>query len=133
VLNDGLRDVWKVFWPLLGASLLVGMALFVGTLFLIVPGIILYFGFTFVAPVVVLERSDAVGALGRSWKLATGRKGKIFLVFLIFAMMVGCTSAGLTMVLLLSGAIGDSLASTVLQTLISQAVSVLATPIWYIT
>lgn len=70
--------------PLLGTQMLVGMAVMLGFLLLIVPGIIFSLWFMLVAPVVVLERMAGATAMGRSKELMKGNLGKGFgLSFLV--------------------------------------------------
>ncbi|MBV9945265.1 MAG: hypothetical protein JOZ69_00265, partial [Myxococcales bacterium] len=66
------------FWPLLGATLLASIALLVGFLLFIVPGIILAMGIGFYAYFVVDARTGALDGLKASWNATRGQKGAIF-------------------------------------------------------
>jgi hypothetical protein len=75
------------FLPLIGASIVVGLAVVVGTLLCCIPGI--YFGivFAFVGQVVVLERLGVGEALNRSWTLVTGHWWRVFGVLLLIGII----------------------------------------------
>ena len=63
-------------------SVLSALVVFFGLILLIVPGVVLACGLAMATPVLVLESSgSATDAMGRSWALSRGSKGKIFLVF----------------------------------------------------
>lgn len=99
-----LRSAAPVIAPLIGAGLLAGLAIGVGFLLLVVPGLILLTIWAVIAPVIVIERTGIFKAFGRSRELVRGNGwrvfGVIFIVFLITA-FVG----------LLLGALGASIAS----------------------
>jgi phosphoglycerol transferase MdoB-like AlkP superfamily enzyme len=59
-------------------SLYLMSVFFVGTLLLIVPGLIAMAGFAVAAPVVAVEETAASRALLRSWELTRGRKRRAF-------------------------------------------------------
>jgi hypothetical protein len=72
------------FLPLLGASILVGLIVFVGILLCCVPGIYFMIIYAFVAQVVVLERLGVGEALSRSSALVSGYWWRVFgVLFLI--------------------------------------------------
>jgi uncharacterized membrane protein len=75
----------KLGWVLL-AILLSSLAVFLGLIALLVPGIILYVRYSFAIPAVVVEGQRG-GALGRSWRLSKGLAwhifGTLFLAFII--------------------------------------------------
>jgi hypothetical protein len=72
------------FLPLLGASLVVGLIVFVGIMLCCVPGIYFMIVYAFVAQVVVLERLGVGEALGRSSGLVNGYWWRVFgVLFLI--------------------------------------------------
>jgi hypothetical protein len=97
-IQDGRRDnsiqdlidaAWPVVLSLIGAGILAGIAIGIGFLFLLVPGLILLTIWSVIAPVIVIERSGVMDAFGRSRKLVKGNGwqvfGVIFIVFLITA------------------------------------------------
>jgi len=97
-----LRSVEPVFWPLVGVSILFGIAVGIGFVLLIIPGLILMVIWSVVAPVTVLERPGVFAAFGRSRELVRGNGWNVFgvivIVFLIVAVisvLVGVAASGL--------------------------------------
>ena len=97
-----LRSVESVFWPLVGVSIVFGLALAIGFVLFIVPGLVLLVIWSVVAPVTVLERPGVFAAFGRSRQLVRGNGWNVFgvivivfvIVFLI-SIVVGIAASGL--------------------------------------
>jgi hypothetical protein len=86
-LEDGRRDqelsslfrgVAPVFWQLLAVSILAAIAIAIGFVLLIIPGLILITIWSVVAPVVVLEKPGVFAAFGRSRELVRGYGWPVF-------------------------------------------------------
>jgi hypothetical protein len=94
---DLVRSVEPVFWPLVAVSILFGLALAVGFLLLIIPGLILMVIWSVVAPVTVLERPGVGAAFGRSRDLVRGNGWQVFgvIVLVFLAVAVASVAAGL--------------------------------------
>ena len=75
-LSDVLRQAVLAFPRVLLVGILAGVLIFLGSLLLIVPGLILALMFAVAAPVAVVERR-AASALRRSHELTQGHKGAI--------------------------------------------------------
>ncbi|MDE3134750.1 MAG: hypothetical protein KGL15_11845 [Acidobacteriota bacterium] len=97
-----LRSVEPVFWPLVGVSILFGMALAIGFVLFIVPGLVLLVIWSVAAPVTVLERPGVLAAFGRSRRLVRGNGWNVFgvivMVFVIVSLVsiaAGIAGAGL--------------------------------------
>jgi len=103
--------------PVLGTSLLVGLAIVVGLVALVVPGVILMCGLAVAAPAAVVERTSGTSAMGRSWSLTKGSKGSIFLAYLLYGLFGGLVSFALTLGIG-DASLGASLASRALQLVI---------------
>ncbi len=129
-LGDAIREALHVFWPLLGASLLSGLAVLAGTMFFFVPGVIVYLGLAFLAPVVVIERTRAVEALGRSWQLTRGRKLKVLVALLLVAVIFMAVFGGAALLAALAGLFVGDFGRQIIEQVLSQVMSVLVTPIW---
>jgi uncharacterized membrane protein len=84
-LGLAFSRVWKLFVAGLAKYLVIGL----GAILFIVPGIIAACGYAVVVPVVILEQvGSGTDALGRSWTLTKGYKGKAFrLGVAIFALI----------------------------------------------
>ena len=111
-VQDGRRDstvgdlidaTWPVVLPLIGVAILAGIAIAIGFLLLVVPGLILLTIWAVIAPVIVVEHSGVMDSFGRSRELVRGNGwqvfGVIFVVFLITAVVgaiLGAIGAGIS-------------------------------------
>ena len=77
----------------LGVAVLGGLAVALGFLALIVPGIWLIVGFSVAVPVLLLERTGPVAALRRSLRLVSGRWWATAAVLLLGQLLVGLVGA----------------------------------------
>ena len=64
--------------PLIGAGILAGLAIGIGLILLIVPGLILLTIWAGIAPVIVVEKSPVMAAFGRSRELVRGNGWQVF-------------------------------------------------------
>lgn len=84
-------------------NLLYGIAVVIGLILIIIPGIYLLVRFAFVGPVVVLERSGIGAAFSRSSFLVNGSWWRVFgiglLIFILFALSSGVLAVVLRSVL----------------------------------
>jgi len=101
-LQDGRRDsspgqLLRAVAPFLGQLILVGfvagIAIVLGLVLLIVPGLILITIWAVFVPVIVLEHPPGLGALGRSRELVRGSGWQVFAVLLVLFVLVGLVSA----------------------------------------
>lgn len=84
-LGYAFGRIWKLFVAGLAKYLLIGLA----SLLLFVPGIIVWCGYAVVVQVVVLERIESgTDALGRSWTLTKGYKGKALGLGLVVMLLI---------------------------------------------
>jgi hypothetical protein len=86
-LATGLRN----FLPLIGVMILFALAVALGFVLLIVPGIMIACAWCVVAPAVVADRTGVFGAFGRAAELTRGNRWLIFglfvLLFVIFMVL----------------------------------------------
>ncbi len=96
-IGDLIRSVEPVFWPLVAVSILFGLAVGIGFILLIIPGLILLTIWSVVAPVTVLERPGPFAAFGRSRELVRGNGWRVFgvIVIVFLAVAVLSLAAGL--------------------------------------
>lgn len=113
-LNDLFERVKPVLVPLIFTGLLGGLFVMIGSLFLLVPGIILWVHFIAAAPIVVVENVTYMDALKRSWNLIKGNAWMVFLIeivlfaaLVIAGMILGVVGAGI------GGQVGAQLANFV--------------------
>lgn len=80
--------------PLILNGILKGIAVAIGFLFLIIPGLILLTVWAVTAPAIVVERSGVMAAFGRSWELVKGHSWSVFGVIVIaFLISIGISLA----------------------------------------
>jgi len=78
---------------LLFITVAVGLLIGLGTIFCIVPGILLLLRWSFVLQTAVLERADLGEAMSRSADLTSGDRGRLFMIyFLYFVLALVCGS-----------------------------------------
>lgn len=131
-VQDGRRDssvgqlieeTWPVVLPLIGAGILAGIGIAIGLIILIVPGLILLTIWSVIAPVIVVERSGAIDAFGRSRALVKGNGWQVFGVIFVVFLISGIAS-------LVLQAIGVGISDTfVMRALFSLIASTLTAPI----
>jgi hypothetical protein len=113
-VQDGRRDqsigglfgsVSPVLITLIAAAIVVGIAVAIGLVLLLIPGLYLLTIWSVVAPVIVIERTSLLGAFGRSHDLVRGNGGPVFVVILV--VFVGLAVLNLLLGILTAG-LGDA-------------------------
>ncbi|MDG2532547.1 hypothetical protein P6144_02715 [Sphingomonas sp. HITSZ_GF] len=74
--------------PMIAIGLIEGIALFVGFMLLVVPGVILWLVWSVVTPAYVQEKIGIFEAFGRSVELTSGSRWRIFLTVLIMVVLL---------------------------------------------
>lgn len=96
-MQDGRRDlsVGEVIssavpfiGPLIGAGLLYALAVTIGLLVFLVPGLILITIWALIAPVIVVERTGVAGAFPRSQRLVKGDGWRVFGVMIVMLLVL---------------------------------------------
>jgi Uncharacterised protein family (UPF0259) len=108
-IGDLLRSVEPVFWPLLAVSILFGIAVGIGFILLIIPGLILLVIWSVVAPVTVIERPGVFNAFGRSRELVSGNGWNVFAVIVLVFLAVAVVSAAAGLLASGFGSVGRAL------------------------
>lgn len=93
-VKGALKEGWSKYWPFFLVSLLTGLIIGLGFLFLIVPGIIFAVWFAFSTYVVICEDKRGFKALSRSRELIKGHwwsvAKRVFVIMIItFPLSVG--------------------------------------------
>ncbi|MBS0362126.1 MAG: hypothetical protein JSR98_12165 [Proteobacteria bacterium] len=81
---DSLRTGLYAFIPLLGIGILMGLAVGLGFLLLIVPGVMLALAWCVAVPTYVVERPNLMDVFGRSAELTRGNRWRILGLFCIY-------------------------------------------------
>lgn len=115
-----------------GASILAGLAITIGLLLIIVPGLFLITIWAVIVPVIVIERSGALASFGRSRQLVRGHGWHVFgtlvlvyIIMLVVNIVLGLVFSALPHVL------GDGLSSVISGTLISPFLAIVVTLVYY--
>jgi hypothetical protein len=86
-LGTLLRSALPVVGPLLIAGILAGIGIAIGLVLLIVPGLFLLTIWAVIAPVIVIERTGAIEAFGRSRALVKGNGWQVFGVIVVLFLL----------------------------------------------
>lgn len=76
------RMVFAVVNVVVG-GVVFGVVVLLGTLLLVVPGIVAYVGFLFMMQYVAVENDNFVTAMRRSWRLTKGNRIRVFLLVVV--------------------------------------------------
>lgn len=85
--GDCLSTGFRFALPVIGISVLYGLAIALGFVLLIVPGVILAIRYIVAVPAEVMERAGVLGAFGRSANLTKGSRWAIFALMLVYAFL----------------------------------------------
>jgi hypothetical protein len=114
------------------ASILAGVAITIGLILLIVPGLFLITIWAVIVPVIIIERSGGLASFGRSRQLVRGRGWHVFgtlvlvyIIMLVVNIVLGVIFSALPHVW------GDGLSSVISGTLISPFLALVVTLVYY--
>jgi hypothetical protein len=89
---DTLRAAWERIGPLASTSSLAAFGIFLGLVFLVVPGLVLLTWWVLIVPAVMLENAGVRKAFGRSRELVRGWGWRVFgVIVLTFLVLLGVT------------------------------------------
>ncbi|MDX8469142.1 hypothetical protein RFM26_25935 [Mesorhizobium sp. VK23B] len=129
--GDSVQIAIRFLLPTLAIGLLVGIGSALAMIALIVPGIILWLGWSMSVPVLIQERQGVFGSMSRSRALTKGNRWSLFGLFLILLIIAMVIQWGILVVLLLFGGILAELGAAVVQAVVSMVLSV-ATAVSYV-
>jgi len=107
------RRIGRATLSAVGANLVVSLAVSVGFLLLVVPGVFLTLSFLFVIFVVGVEDERAVDALRRSWALAGGNRWRLLALVAVVTVAAAVASSVASALSLVSPAAGELLSLAV--------------------
>ena len=89
-LGDAVRYAGDKLGAVFGATVLSGLVALLATLALVIPGIVVFCGYSVAGPVAALEPlRSSTEALSRSWSLTKGFKGKALVLWVVsFALIM---------------------------------------------
>lgn len=92
-LGESLRAATSKLVSIWALGILVGIAVVLGFIALIIPGIILAIMFALAFPVLLIENKGVLDSMGKSRMLVSNRWLKTFGTFLVLAIIVGIAAA----------------------------------------
>ena len=129
-MTDCLAAGTRFCLRLLALDFLVGLGVIIGTILLIVPGVLLALRWSVAIPALVLEGRGIQQAMGRSADLTRDRRWWIFLLGLIFLGAMIVLQIALTIIGFPFGSLGNSATfSAVISPLVNTCTSVVAYPV----
>ena len=131
-IRQTVNEALPFLAPVAGASILAGIAITIGLLLIIVPGLFLITIWAVIVPVIIIERSGALASFGRSRQLVRGHGWHVFgtLVLVYIIMLVVNIVLGLIFSAL-PHTLGDGLSSVISGTLISPFLALVVTLVYY--
>lgn len=118
---------------ILGSQFVVGIAVWLGVLACLAPGIYLWVSWALVVPAIVLEKQAAFDGMRRSWDLTEGFRWKVFgvaavIAVLSFALLFGAIILATMLLIFLGDA--ESPRSQIITQTITTAASLVTTPLY---
>jgi len=127
-IRQTVNEALPFLAPVAGASILAGIAITIGLLLIIVPGLFLITIWAVIVPVIIIERSGALASFGRSRELVRGHGWHVFgtlvlvyIIMLVVNLVLGLIFSALPHVL------GDGLSSVISGTLMSPFLALVVT------
>ena len=131
-LGETVSAALPYIWSVAGASILAGLAITVGLLLLIVPGLWLITIWAVIIPVIVIERSGALSSFGRSRQLVRGHGWHVFGTLVLLFIIQIAVDIVLGLILLALPLVWRNALSTVISgTLIAPFTALVVTLIYY--
>jgi hypothetical protein len=131
-ISDTVNAAMPYIGPVAVASILAGIAITIGLILIVVPGLYLLTIWSVIIPVIVIERSGAMAAFGRSQQLVRGRGWNVFgtlvLVFIIQLIVDIVLSA---IFAALPYAFRDGLSTVISGTIVAPFLAIVVTLIYY--
>src|SRR5579863_595967 len=131
-ISETVNQAKPFIGPVAGASVLAGIAIFIGFILIIVPGLILITIWAVIVPVIVIERSGVMASFGRSRELVKGRAWHVFgtlvltwLILFVFQIILGLIFS------FVPYAVRGGLASVISGTLVAPFIALVVTLMYY--
>ncbi|MDX8528694.1 hypothetical protein RFM68_29905 [Mesorhizobium sp. MSK_1335] len=129
--GDCVQIAIRFLLPTLAIGLLVYFGSILAMIALIVPGIILWLGWSMSVPVLIQEGRGVFGSMSRSRALTKGCRWSLFGLFLILIIIAMIIQWGMLLVLVLFGGIIAEIGAALVQTVVSMVLSI-ATAVSYV-
>jgi hypothetical protein len=130
--SETLRAALPFLLPVFGAAILFVIAVTIGFVLIIVPGLILLTFWSLFVPCIVLGGVPAMSSFGQSWRTVRGHAWKVFgtyvlvwLIYLVFEIVLSLIFVAIP------GAGRSFIASVVSGTLVAPFIAIVVSLIWY--
>src|SRR4029077_11004031 len=131
-LGETVRAATPYFWAVAGASILAGIAITIGLILIIVPGLYLITIWAVIIPVIVLEQSGVMASFGRSHQLVRGRGWPVFGTLVLAWLMLLAVNLILGLIFaVLPDALGRGLSSIISGTIVAPFIALVVTLVYY--
>ena len=120
--------------PVAVGSILLSLGIMIGSIFLIVPGIILALMWWVYVPAIVVEGKGIIEAFGRSRELTRGRRWHILglvVILIILMFVVGFIAQMVVMIIASQGGLAGSIIEYLFNALVTAYTAVLAAVAYY--
>jgi multisubunit Na+/H+ antiporter MnhG subunit len=124
--GDSLQIAIRFLLPTLGIGFLVALGSGLAMIALIVPGIILWLGWSVSVPVLIQERLGVVGSMSRSRALTKGSRWSLFGLFLVLIIIAMVIQGAAGVVVYLFHGIAAAIVAGLVQSVMSMLLSVAA-------
>jgi hypothetical protein len=131
-LSETVSSAWPYILPVALASILAGIAITIGLILVIVPGLILITIWAVIIPVIVLDRSSAIDSFGRSQQLVRGYGWPVFGTLVVLFIIEIAVSIVLGIIFgALPTVVGHGLSTVIAGTLVAPFIALTVTLIYY--
>jgi hypothetical protein len=131
-ISETVNEALPYFWPVAGASILAGIAITIGLILVIVPGLFLITIWAVIIPVIVIERSGVMASFGRSRELVRGRGWNVFGVLVVLWVILLAVNIILGLIFkALPIVLADGLSEVISGTLIAPFIALVVTLVYY--
>ena len=130
-LTEAVRGTLGHFLPLIGLAICIGVAIAVGLLLLIVPGLILMIMWYVVYPACIIERQGVFASMERSSKLTKGHRWALFGTWLLLAIAGAILAAVVSALVGLTGNSGLAMAGSLAWSASASAFGIIFTVVVY--
>jgi hypothetical protein len=131
-LGETVSAATPYIWAVAGASILAGIAITIGLILFIAPGLYLITIWAVFVPVIVIERSGVFASFGRSYQLVRGHGWHVFgTLVLVFIILIVVNIVLSLIFLALPILLRNGLSTVIAGTLIAPFLALVVTLIYY--
>jgi hypothetical protein len=131
-IRETVSEATPYIWTVALASIMAAIAITIGLILIIVPGLYLITIWAVIIPVIVIERSGVMASFGRSHDLVRGHGWHVFgTLVIVYIIMIVVQNVLGAIFLALPHVLGDGLSSVISGTIISPFLALVVTLVYY--